>query len=133
MRSPIGPFLVVLGLASTLLIVLVLFQVIGLRQDVDRAEERVATLEAEVSAQEPGATLVEVRRELDELRTFTRDWLIATDRGAGDGGGDPGTPAGGDGEDADYATLVRRIDLVLERIEALDRRVDEICEGVPVC
>lgn len=132
MRSPIGPFLVVLGLASTLLIVLVLFQVIGLRQDLDRAEERVATLEAEVSAQEPGATLVELRRELDELRTFTRDWLVATDRGTGDGAGDPGTPAAGD-EDADYATLVRRIDLVLERIEALDRRVDEICEGVPVC
>lgn len=132
MRSPIGPFLVVLGLASTLLVVLVLFQVIGVRQDLDRAEERVATLEAEVSAQEPGATLVELRRELDELRTFTRDWLIATERGAGDGGDDPGTPAGGD-EDADYATLVQRIDLVLERIEALDQRVDEICEGVPVC
>lgn len=130
MRSPIGPFLVVLGLASTLLVVLLLFQVIGLRSDLDRAEERVATLQASVETQEAGVTAAELRRELDELRTWTRDWLIATDRGATTG--DVGTPAGGDA-DGDYATLVRRIDLVLERIDALDERVDEICEGVPVC
>lgn len=132
MRSPIGPFLVVLGLASTLLVVLLLFQVIGLRSDLDRAEERVATLQASVEAQEAGVTAAELRRELDELRTWTRDWLIATDRGTATG--DVGTPAGGGrDEDADYATLVRRIDLVLQRIEALDERIDEICEGVPVC
>jgi hypothetical protein len=133
MRSPVGPFLVVLGLGSTLLIVLLLFQVIGLRNDLDRAEERVATLQAEVEAQDPGVTAAELRRELDELRTFTRDWLIATDRSARGDEGDVGTPAGGDPEDPDYAALVRRIDLVLQRIEALDQRVDEICEDVPVC
>jgi hypothetical protein len=132
MRSPVGPFLVVLGLGSALLIVLLLFQVIGLRSDLDRAEERVATLQAAVEAQDPGVTEVELRRELDELRTFTRDWLIATDRSERGDEGDVGTPAG-DPEDPDYAALVRRIDLVLERIEALDRRVDEICEDVPVC
>lgn len=134
MRSPIGPFLVVLGLAGTLLVVLVLLQVTAIRDDLDRAEERVATLQAEVESQEAGVTAAELRRELDELRTWTRDWLIASERGSASG--DPGTPAGGDGDDsgdADYATLVRRMDLVLERIEALDERVDEICEGVPVC
>jgi hypothetical protein len=132
MRSSIGPFLVVLGLASTLLIVLLLFQVVGLRDDLQRAEERVATLEAAVDGRDEGVTPAELRRELDELRSWTRDWLIATDTG-GAPGGDVGTPAGGGGDDADYATLVRRVDLVLERIEALDERVDEICEGVPVC
>ena len=130
MRSPIGPFLVVLGLASTLLVVLLLVQVIGLRSDLDRAEERVATLQASVEAQEAGVTAAELRRELDELRTWTRDWLIATERGTATG--DVGTPAGGD-DGADDDAVVRRIDLVLERIDALDARIDEICEGVPVC
>lgn len=133
MRSPIGPFLVVLGLVGVLLVVLLLFQVIGLRDELGRAEERVASLQSRVEAQEPGVTATELRREIDELQTWTRDWLIATERGSG--GGDVGTPAGdgGDAEDADYTALVRRIDLVLERIEALDARVDQICEGVPVC
>ena len=112
------------------LIVLLLFQVIGLRDDLGRAEDQVAALQSQVEAQEPGVTAVELRRELDELRSWTRDWLIANEP---PGGGDVGTPAGGDDGDADYADLVQRIDLVLERIAALDQRVDEICEGVPVC
>lgn len=129
MRSPIGPFLVVLGLATVVMVVLVLFQVIGLRSDLDRAEERVATLQSQVEAQEPGVTSTELRREIDELRAWTRDWLIATEPA----GGDVGTPAGGSTDGGDDEAVLRRIDLVLERIEALDARIDELCEGVPVC
>ena len=135
MRSPLGPILVLLGLASTLVVVLLLFQVIGLRGDLDRAEERLATLQAEVEAQDPGVTATELRRELDELRTWTRDWMIATQPGSG-GGGSVGTPAGSGGRggnDEGNAAVLRRIDQVLERIDALDARIDEICEGVPVC
>ena len=133
MRSALGPVLVILGLATALVVVLLLVQVTGLRGDLARAEERVATLQAHVEAQEAAVTPVELERELDELKAWTRDWLIATDHGA-IGSSDPGTPAGGGGaEDADYTTLVQRLDLVLERIDALDARVDEICEGVPVC
>lgn len=134
MRSPIGPILIVLGLATTLVVVLLMLQVIGLRSDLHRAGERVAALQTEVESQEVGVSSAELRRELDELRTWTRDWLIATQPGGSGGNGEVGTPAGnGPDEDADYATLVRRLDLVLERIEALDARVDEICDGVPVC
>jgi hypothetical protein len=129
MRSPIGPFLVVIGLATVVMIVLLLFQVIGLRSDLGRAEERVATLQSQVEAQEPGVTLTEVRREIDELRAWTRDWLIATEPA----GGDVGTPAGGSDDGGDDGAILSRIDLVLERIEALDARIDEICDGVPVC
>ena len=129
MRSPIGPLLVVIGLGTVVMIVLLLFQVVGLRDDLARAEERVTALQSQVEAQEPGVTTAELRRELDELRSWTRDWLIANEPPAG---GDVGTPAGGS-DDGDGATVLRRIDLVLERIEALDQRVDEICEGVPVC
>ena len=130
MRSPIGPFLVVLGLATVVMIVLLLFQVAGLRSDLGRAEERVASLQSQVESQEPGVTTAELRREIDELRSWTRDWLIANEPSAG---GDVGTPAGGDTDDGDAATVLRRIDLVLERIDDLDARIDEICEGVPVC
>jgi len=36
MRSPIGPIMVILGLATTLILVLVLLQTIGLRGDLER-------------------------------------------------------------------------------------------------
>ncbi len=130
MRSPIGPVLIVIGLATVVMIVLLLFQMIGLRSDLGRAEGRVATLEASVEAQEPGVTAAELKREIDELRNWTRDWLIATEPPAG---GDTGTPAGGGGNDGDDAAVLRGIDRVLDRIDDLDARIDEICEGVPVC
>ena len=129
MRSPIGPLLVVIGLGTVVMIVLLLFQVVGLRDDLARADERVTALQSQVEGQETGVTAAELRRELDELRSWTRDWLIANEPPPG---GDVGTPAGGS-DDGDGAAVLRRIDLVLERIEALDQRVDEICEGVPVC
>ena len=132
MRSAIGPILAILGVAVTVVMVLVLLQVVGLRGDVARAEGRMATLEASVAAQEPAVTLDEVQRELDELRTWTRDWLIATGADGG-GDGDTGTPAGEAPGDADLDGVMARLDLVLERITALDERVDEICGGVPVC
>ncbi|MBW3612765.1 MAG: hypothetical protein KY392_02760 [Chloroflexi bacterium] len=134
MRSPLGPILVLLGLATTLVVVLLLVQVMGLRGDLVRAEERLVTLQAEVEAQDPGVTATELRRELDELRTWTRDWMIATQPGPG--GGSVGTPAGSGGrgdDDEGNAVILRRIDQVLLRIDALDARIDEICEGVPVC
>ena len=131
MRSALGTILVIVGVAVVVVLALLVFQTIGLRDDLARAEDRVASLEAEVAAQQPGVTLGEVQRELDELRAWTRDWLIATDTGGT--GGDTGTPAGGNGGGADYDDLVQRLDLVLDRIEALDTRVDEIRDRVPVC
>lgn len=126
MRSPIGPFLVVLGLASTLIGVLLLFQTLGLRSDIGRAEERVATLQAEVEAREAGVTAAELRQELDAIEAQIEE--LASDPG---GGGDVGNPAGGDG--VSYDDLVDRLDTVLARINDLDERVDEICDSVPVC
>ncbi len=45
MRSPIGPILILLGLATTVVLVLVLFQSIGLRSDLERARADVASLQ----------------------------------------------------------------------------------------
>jgi hypothetical protein len=128
MRSPIGPILVVLGLGTTVVLVLLLLQVNGLRSDLEAAGAQVTSLQAQVDAQAPGVTTAELQRELDSLQAGIRDWLIAT---GADGGfdGDPSQPAGG----GSASELLDRLDEVLERITALDRRVDEICEGVPVC
>ena len=126
MRSPIGPILVLLGLATTVVLVLVLFQTIGLRSDLERAQVEVAELRTQVEAQESGVTDEELVRRLDELEAGIRDWLIAS---GADGGFDD-SPAGG-GTDADE--VLDRLDQILARINALDDRIDEICERVPVC
>jgi len=131
MRSPLGPVLVILGLATTLVLVLVLFQAIGLRGDLERVRTDAADLRADVAALaavEPEVDRDELERQLGILESAIRDWLIAT----GADGFDPdASPAagqqGGDGE------VLDRLDEVLKRLEALDDRLDQICEGVPVC
>jgi hypothetical protein len=128
MRSPIGPILVILGIATAAVLVLVMLQSMGLRDELRQARDEVATLQARVDTLETVAP-DDLRRELEELESGIRDWLIAT---GADGGfeTDPGQPAGGS---ATADEILDRIDDVLARITALDRRVDEICESVPVC
>ena len=128
MRSPIGPILIVLGLGTTVVLVLLLLQVNGLRADLEGARADVSSLQAQVDAQESGVTTDELQRELDTLQAGIRDWLIAT---GADGGfeDDPSQPAGG----GLASELVDRLDEVLDRITALDERVSDICDGVPVC
>ncbi|MCA1587763.1 MAG: hypothetical protein LC744_03625 [Chloroflexi bacterium] len=132
MRSPLGPVLVILGLAMTLVLVLVLFQTIGLRDDLGRLNERVAALGEEIAAQEPGIARGELQRTINDLESRLRAWMLenvadavpaASPGGAGSAG-----PA-----DADADEILDRLDEVLERLDALDERIDEICDGVPVC
>lgn len=127
MRSPIGPILVVIGIATGAVLVLVLLQSMTLRDELRQARDEVTALRTRVDGVETVAP-DDLRRELAELESGIRDWLIAT---GADGGfeSDPGQPAGGSSTDE----ILDRIDDVLARITALDRRVDEICEGVPVC
>jgi hypothetical protein len=129
MRSPIGPILVVFGLATAAVLVLVLLQSMSLRDELRQARDEVALLQSQMDTT---ATVSpeDLRTELAELESGIRDWLIAT---GADGGfeTDPGQPAGGDSASAEQ--ILARIDEVLARVTAMDRRVDEICEGVPVC
>lgn len=124
MRSPIGPVLILLGLATTVVLVLVLFQTVALRNDLERANDELAVIQARADTLEPGVSAQELQRGLDALEVGIRNWLMAT---GADGGfdDDPSSPA--DGE------VLERLDEILERIEALDERIDEICEGVPIC
>lgn len=128
MRSPIGPILVMLGLGTTVVLVLLLLQINGLRSELEAARGDVSSLQAQVDARDPGVTTEELQRELETLQAGIRDWLIAT---GGDGGvdGDPSQPAGG----ASTSELLDRLDQVLSRITALDERVSDICDSVPVC
>ena len=48
MRSPIGPILVVLGLGTTVVLVLLLLQVNGLRSDLENARSDVSALQARI-------------------------------------------------------------------------------------
>ncbi|HJP71105.1 MAG TPA: hypothetical protein VJ975_05245 [Candidatus Limnocylindria bacterium] len=128
MRSPIGPMLVVLGLATVVVLVLVLFQSIGLRSDLDATRAELETLRGAVESREEGVSEEDLVARLDELEAGIRDWLIAT---GADGGFDE-TP-GGSGGSTGEATVADRLDEILERIDALNDRIDEICDGVPVC
>ena len=125
MRSPIGPILVVLGLATVVVLVLVLFQGIGLRNDLDAARAELETLGDTVEARDEGVSEEDLVARLDELEAGIRDWLIAT---GADGGFDE-TPGGNPGD----STVADRLDEILRRIDALNGRIDEICDGVPVC
>ena len=126
MRSPIGPLLVIIGLAMTVVLVLLLFVNLGTRSDLEAAQAELTELRATVEEMEPGVTFDELEQQLVTLEGGIRDWLIAT---GADGGFDtsPGT------EGATGTALVERLDEILERIDALDARIDQICEGVPVC
>ena len=129
MRSPIGTGLVVLGLATAVVLVLVLFQTIGLRSDLNAAREEVVSLKAEVDGLERGVPISELSMRLAELENDIQEWVVAFSSDV-PAGGDPTSPAGGAVTNAE---LLDRIEDVLARIDDLDGRIDEICDGVPVC
>jgi len=121
MRSPIGPILVVFGLATVVVLVLLLFQNLGLRSDLEAARGELAELRTSVAGMEGGVSDADLADRLDELETEIRDLLLA-------GGTDGGGVAPGSDE-----ALADSLDEILGRIEALHDRVDEICDNVPVC
>jgi hypothetical protein len=128
MRSSLVPAILVLGIVTVAVVVLLVAQSMSLRDELRQARAEVGALQArveQIDTVSPDA----LRRELEELESGIRDWLIAT---GADGGfeSDPGQ-SNGDSPTADQ--IMARIDEVLVRITALDERVEEICEGVPVC
>ena len=127
MRSPIGPILLILGLATTLVLVLLLVQTLGMRGELETARAEVAELRTQVTtADDAGVTGDELDASLADLESRLETLLADTGPG---GGGDPSQPAGGSGAD----DLADQLDEILQRIAALDDRVDEICGNVPVC
>ena len=129
MRSPIGPMLVVLGLATAVVLALVLLQTVGLRGDLEAAREEIIALKAEVDGLERGVPMSELSMRLAELENDIQEWVVAFSSEV-PAGGDPTSPAGGT---VTSAEILDRVEDVLSRIDDLDARIDEICDGVPVC
>jgi hypothetical protein len=127
MRSPVGPALIILSLATAVVLVLVLLQTTGLRGDLDRARAEVVTLREQVEGLERGVPMRELSTRLTELENDLREWFVS---GSGTSQGDASTPAGGS---ASTDEVLDRVDDVLARINDLDDRIDEICGRVPVC
>ncbi len=125
MRSPIGPLLVLAGMAITVVLVLLLFGNLGMRSDLEAARSDLAELRTQVESIEPGLTEDELTTRFDELETAIAGLLVSS--GGGTGAPSPGLD---DGTDTDIAA---RLDDIIARIDALDGRIDEICENVPVC
>ena len=130
MRSATGPILVILALATAVVLVLVLLQTIGLRGELQASREEVDALQAQVDGLERGVPMSELSMRMTELENDIRGWVVAFSSDVPGTDGDPSSPAGGTSADEE---LLDRVDQVLTRIAALDRRIDEICEGVPVC
>ena len=128
MRSPVGPALIILSLATAVVLVLVLLQTTGLRGDLDRARTEVVTLREQVEGLERGVPMSELSMRLAELENDIEAWVVAFSSDVTPG--DATTPAGGAEAGRE---ILDRLDEVLRRINALDDRVDEICENVPVC
>lgn len=129
MRSPIGPVLVLLSLATILVLVLILFQTNGLREELDRARAEVVTLREQVEGLERGVPISELSMRLAELENDIQAWVVAFGEDVTPGTGS----ASGSGDTASNREVLARLDDVLDRIDELDARVDEICGNVPVC
>ncbi|MDQ3344880.1 MAG: hypothetical protein M3473_01070 [Chloroflexota bacterium] len=129
MRSPIGPVLIILGLVTSVVLVLVLLQTIGLRGELVDARAEVGVLRTQVEDLDRGVPMSELSMELAELENDIRDWVVAFGNDV-PSDGDPSSPAGGSTPDAE---ILDRIDDVLARIDDLDARINEICANVPVC
>jgi hypothetical protein len=129
MRSPTGPVLIGMGLATIVVLALLLLQIVGLRGDLDAARQEVVSLTTQVDGLERGVPISELSMRLAELENDIRDWVVAFSSDV-PADGDPTSPAGGTVTNAE---LLNRIDDVLARIDDLDARIDEICDSVPVC
>ena len=127
MRSPIDGFLVVLSLATAVVLVLVLLQTTGLRGDLDATRSELISLRQQVEGVERGIPMGELALRLAELENDIQAWVVAFSDDVSPG--DPSSPAGG----SSASQILERLDELLERVEALDARVDEICGNVPVC
>lgn len=129
MRSPIGPVLIILGLVTSVVLVLVLLQTIGLRGELADARAEVDVLRTQVEDLDRGVPMSELSMELAQLENDIRDWVVAFGNDI-PADGDPASPAGDANADAE---VLDRLDDVLARIDDLDARIDEICANVPVC
>ena len=110
MRSPIVPLLVSLNVLTLVLLAVLVIQSIVTRTELDQ-------LHKEVAAAESGIGSGDLALALGDLENRIKEWLQAT------GAGSPLSSPAAD----------PRVEEILATLRRLESRLDQICEGVPVC
>ena len=110
MRSPVVPLLVAFNLLTLVLLAVLVVQSIATRTELDQ-------LHREVAAAESGIGSGDLALALGDLENRIKEWLQAS------GAGSPLSSPAAD----------PRVDEILATLRRLEARVDQICEGVPVC
>ena len=110
MRSPFVPLLLAFNLLTLVLLAALVVQSIATRSELDQLHRQVA-------AAESGIGSGDLALALGDLENRIKEWLQAT------GAGSPLSSPAAD----------PRVDEILATLRRLEARVDQICEGVPVC
>jgi hypothetical protein len=125
MSRAIGGISIALGLLTLVAVGVLLFRSVALENRLAEAELAVRDLEAEVASLERGVPLSELSLRMAELENELQEWVLAFS-GEVDTGGGTTAPA-------DPGVVLSRINDLQRDIDRLHDRLDEICEGVPVC
>ena len=138
MRSGAAGWLIGLNVLLLVALALLIVQTVQLRGDLNAAREELTDMRTTVSELERGVPVSEVAQRFDAVERELRQLalVVGTPDPTSAPGASPGTAEsdgseGGDG--ASSAAVVAQLEEVLDAIEALDNRVDEICRNVPVC
>ena len=110
MRSPFVPLLLAFNLLTLVLLAALVVQSIATRSELDQLHRQVA-------AAESGIGSGDLALALGDLENRIKEWLQAT------GAGSPLSSPAAD----------PRVDEILATLRRLESRLDQICEGVPVC
>jgi hypothetical protein len=135
MRSGAAGWLIGLNVLLLVALALLIVQTVQLRGDLDAAREELTDMRATVSELERGVPVSEVALRFDAVERELRQLalVVGTPDPTAPPGASPGPDGSGDGDGATDAAVLARLNEVLDAIEALDDRVDEICQNVPVC
>lgn len=112
MRSPVVPLLVALNVLTLVLLAVLVVQSIATRTELDQLHREVA------AAAESGSGSGDLALALGDLENRIKEWLRATAAGS------PLSSA---------APADARIGEILDTLHRLESRLDQICQGVPVC
>lgn len=131
MRSGAAGWVIGLNVLLLVALALLIVQTVQLRGDLNAAREELTDLRGSVAELERGVPVSEVALRFDAVERELRQLALIV--GTPDPTGSSGDSGGSGGESVGSAAVVAQLEEVLDAIEALDNRVDEICRNVPVC
>src|ERR671919_794569 len=131
MRSGAAGWLIGLNVLLLVALALLIVQTVQLRGDLSAAREELTDMRTTVSELERGVPVSEVALRFDAVERELRQLaLIVGSQPPAEPGASPSEDRG---DSVSSAAVVAQLEEVLDAIEALDNRVDEICRNVPVC